>query len=316
LAAGLSEVEERLRGAVRHADRLADTASRHLVEAGGKRVRPMLTLLAAHLGDPGADEVLTAAVAVELTHLATLYHDDVMDSAAIRRGAPAAHEVWGNSVAIITGDLLFARASRLVSDLGPAAVRIQAETFERLCLGQLHETVGPQPDDDPVDHYLRVLADKTGSLIATSGRYGAIFGGCSDDVVAMLADYGEKVGVAFQLADDVIDLSADGRTSGKTPGTDLREGVATMPVLLARRAAAAGDQAAQAVLALVDGDLSDDEQLRRAVAAVRANGATEATRQLARSWSNQAVEAIADLPDGEVKQALVDFARAVSDRAA
>ena len=219
-------------------DPLADDASRHLVNAGGKRLRPLLTLLAAELGDGSRLEVIDAAVVVELTHLATLYHDDVMDSAPLRRGAPAAHEVWGNSVAILTGDLLFARASATVAGLGPEAVRIQAATFERLCLGQLHETVGPRPDDDHVAHYLQVLADKTASLIATSARFGAMFSGCRPDVVSIVSAFGEKIGVAFQLADDVIDLTSDGETTGKTPGTDLRERVPTMPALLLRARAA------------------------------------------------------------------------------
>ena len=190
----LAIVEERLRDAVAHADALADTASRHLVNAGGKRLRPMLCLLAAQLGDGRRPEVVDAAVVVELTHLATLYHDDVMDSAPLRRGAPAAHEVWGNNVAILTGDLLFARASGIVAGLGPDAVRIQAATFERLCLGQLHETVGPQAGADPVEHYIQVLSDKTASLIATSARFGAMFAGCHPDVVDTLVRYGEKVG--------------------------------------------------------------------------------------------------------------------------
>src|SRR6188474_775606 len=205
----LALVEERLRDAVSQSDRLADATSRHLVNAGGKRLRPLLTLLVAELGDGSRREVVDAAVVVELTHLATLYHDDVMDSAPLRRGAPAAHEVWGNSVAILTGDLLFARASATVAGLGPDAVRIQARTFERLCLGQLHETVGPRPDEDPVAHYLQVLADKTASLVATSARFGAMFSGCRPDVVRTVTAFGEKIGVAFQLADDVIDLTSD-----------------------------------------------------------------------------------------------------------
>ena len=147
----LALVEERLRDAVAQSDRLADATSRHLVDAGGKRLRPVLTLLTAQLGDGSRPEVVDAAVVAELTHLATLYHDDVMDDAPTRRGAPSAHEVWGNSVAILTGDLLFARASMVVAGLGPAAVRLQAETFERLCLGQLHETVGPDVGEDPVE---------------------------------------------------------------------------------------------------------------------------------------------------------------------
>lgn len=313
---GLERVEERLHAAVASADRLADETSSHLVRAGGKRVRPMLTLLASHLGDPDRPQVEAAAVVVELTHLATLYHDDVMDSAPMRRGAPSAQEVWGNTVAILTGDLLFARASRIVADLGPEAVRIQAQTFERLCLGQLHETVGPT-SGDPVAHYLQVLADKTGSLIATSARFGAMFAGCDQATQDVLVAYGERVGVAFQLADDVIDLASDGVLSGKTPGTDLREGIPTLPVLLARRAAEVdGDPASRAVTALLDGDLSRDADLERAVSALRAHPAMNAAREVARQWATDAVMALAPLPDCDAKYALAAFAQALADRAA
>jgi heptaprenyl diphosphate synthase len=308
---GLAAVETRLAEAVHQNDRLADDASRHLIEAGGKRVRPMLTLLAANLADGERPEVIEAAVVVELTHLATLYHDDVMDSAPVRRGAPAAHHVWGNTVAILTGDLLFARASRIVADLGPDAVRIQATTFERLCLGQMHETVGPADSDDPVEHYIQVLADKTGSLIATAGRFGAMFAGCSDEVVDVMIRFGEQVGVAFQLADDVIDLASAGVDSGKTPGTDLREGVPTLPVLLARRAAAAGDESAAAVVAMLDADLTEDAALAEAVAALSALPATEAARVEATRWAEAAVESLAPLPESPAKQALRQFAEAV-----
>jgi heptaprenyl diphosphate synthase len=317
LTARLAVVEERLRDAVEHADAFADTTVRHLVNAGGKRLRPMLTLLAAQLGDGQRSEVLDAAVVVELTHLATLYHDDVMDSAPLRRGAPAAHEVWGNSVAILTGDLLFARASTTVAGLGPDAVRLQSTTFERLCLGQLHETVGPQDGDDPVEHYLRVLADKTGSLIATSARFGAMFAGCPPDVVRTVTGYGEKVGVAFQLADDVIDLSADGARTGKTPGTDLREQVPTMPVLLLRaRVDATGDAGDAALLALLDSDLSDDDALSRAVEALRAHPVVAETRALAVAWAQDAVDELSMLDPSPAKDALVAFADALVDRAA
>jgi heptaprenyl diphosphate synthase len=317
LTARLAVVEERLRDAVAHADAFADTAARHLVNAGGKRLRPMLTLLAAQLGDGQRSEVVDAAVVVELTHLATLYHDDVMDSAPLRRGAPAAHEVWGNSVAILTGDLLFARASTTVAGLGPEAVRLQSTTFERLCLGQLHETVGPQDGDDPVEHYLRVLADKTGSLIATSARFGAMFAGCPPEVVGAVTRYGERIGVAFQLADDVIDLSADGARTGKTPGTDLREQVPTMPVLLLRaRVRATGDSADAALLALLDSDLSDDAALSRAVSALRAHPVVAQTRELALSWAQDAVGELRALDASAAKDALAAFADALVDRAA
>nr|WP_228373643.1 polyprenyl synthetase family protein [Demequina soli] len=311
-------VEERLRDAVAQSDKLADATSRHLVDAGGKRLRPMLTLLCAQLGDGSRPEVLDAAVVVELTHLATLYHDDVMDSAPTRRGAPAAHEVWGNSVAILTGDLLFARASSVVAGLGPQAVRIQAETFERLCLGQLHETVGPSDGDDPIEFYLQVLADKTGSLIATSARLGAMFGGCPQGIVRQVTEYGEAAGVAFQLADDVIDVRSDAATTGKTPGTDLREGVATMPVLLLRRLVASGaaSDADRVLLADIDGDLTDDAALASVVARLAAHPVVDETAELAQQWARKADAAIAALPEGDVKSSLVAFADALVARAA
>lgn len=313
----LELVEERLRDAVSQSDRLADASSRHLVNAGGKRLRPMLTLLTAQLGEGSRPEVLDAGVVVELTHLATLYHDDVMDSAPTRRGAPAAHEVWGNSVAILTGDLLFARASRVVAGLGPQAVRIQAETFERLCLGQLHETVGPAEGEDPVVHYLDVLADKTGSLIATSARFGAMFAGCTPDVVERVAQYGELAGVAFQLADDVIDIRSEAEVTGKTPGTDLRERVATLPVLLLRERVRQGGAAEDAeLLAAIDGDLDDDAVLRDVVERLREHTVITETVELAQDWADRAVEALDGLPEGEVKDALVAFAEALVARAA
>ncbi|OUM42935.1 polyprenyl synthetase family protein [Arthrobacter agilis] len=310
----LAEVEKQLRSAISNSDPLADATSRHLVEAGGKRIRPLLTILAAHLGNPARAKVVQAAVVVELTHLATLYHDDVMDSAPYRRGAPTAHEVWGNSVAILTGDLIFARASILVSELGGEALGIQARTFERLCIGQLHETVGPRDGQDDLEHYLSVIADKTGSLVAASGQLGALFADTPREVVDVMVSYGEKVGVAFQLADDVIDVTGLKVKSGKAPGTDLREGVPTLPVILLRRAAAAGDSSAADVVALVDGDLSSDEALAEAVAAVRTHPQTQAAWGVAQQWADDAVAALRPLPDSVVKQALESFAQAVVSR--
>ncbi len=318
LAEELEDIERRLTAAARSADPLIDPSAGHLLAAGGKRVRPVLVLLCSQFGSGVNDEVRAAAVATELTHLATLYHDDVMDSAPLRRGAPSAHEVWGNSVAILTGDLLFARASRIVADLGPQAVRIQAEAFERLVLGQLHETLGPREDEDPIEHYLQVLADKTGSLIAAAAHYGTILSGASAEVEAAAVAYAEKVGVAFQLADDVIDLVSDAATTGKTPGTDLREGVPTMPVLLLRRAAAAGelDEAGQALVADLDGDLSEDGVLGGVLARLTAHPVLDQAREMARSWAADAVAELAALPESPTKSALDEFAHLLVDRLA
>ncbi|MBO0594243.1 polyprenyl synthetase family protein [Nesterenkonia sp. E16_7] len=319
VAEALTQVEEELLGSLASADELVNASARYLAQAGGKRVRPLLTVLTSMLGNGIDDRVRRAAAVMEMTHLATLYHDDVMDSAPVRRGAPAAHQVWGNSVAILTGDLILARASRLMSELGVEASEIQAQTFERLVMGQLHETVGPREDEDAYAHYLRVIGDKTGSLVAAASRLGAHFGGCSAQTIGMLQEYGEAVGVAFQLADDVIDLTADAESSGKTPGTDLREGVPTLPLLLLRQqaqdASAPQDQQdAVALLAMLDADLSSDAALAQAVAAVVAHPVTEQSWQVAHSWAERAKQAIAELPESTVKSALIAFADAVVER--
>ena len=313
LEAGLELVEEKLREATFHADRIAGAASRHLVDAGGKRVRPTLVLLAAQLGNPKAQPVLEAAVVVELTHLATLYHDDVMDDAPTRRGVPTAQMKWGNSVAILTGDLLFARASQVGSHLGQASLTLQADTFERLCLGQLHETIGPAENEDAISHYIQVLADKTGSLISASARLGIMLSGAPAEFEEPMRVFGEKVGVAFQLIDDVIDISEAG-PSGKTPGTDLRAGVPTLPVLLLRRRAAAGDQSAAELVSLIDGGLEDEDKLSEALTGLRELGLGDEAYLEAKRWADEAVEAIQVLPEGSVKNALEQFAQAVIDR--
>jgi len=315
LADGLLQVEQRLSAAVSTTDRLAAATTRHLLQAGGKRTRPLLCLLAAQLGDP-TPAVVDAAVVVELTHLATLYHDDVMDSADVRRGVPAAHVVWGNTVAILSGDLLFARASRVCAGLGPEAVIIQSETFERLCLGQLHETDGPAPGEDGVDHYLQVLADKTGSLIATACLFGGMFAGADQATCDVLRAYGERVGVAFQLADDIIDLTSESVASGKTPGIDLREGVATLPVLVARAMVAAGEggTSGDRLVELLAAGLATDADLAEAIAILRVHPAMALARAAAREAADDAVAALDPLPPGPVRDALAAVAGALIER--
>lgn len=310
----LTEVEVRLERAVTQTNHLADVASRHLLSAGGKRVRPLLTLLAAETGGGINDRVIDAAVVVELTHLATLYHDDVMDDAPKRRGVDTAQNIWGNSVAILTGDLIFSRASLIVSELGGRALAVQAQTFERLVLGQLFETTGPEKHEDLLTHYIKVIEGKTGSLIAAAGSYGTILSDSPEATVQMLTRYGELVGVAFQLADDVIDVTSSGVASGKTPGTDLREGVPTLPTILLNRAAATGDLEAQHVQQIIRGDLNSDEALAEAVAALSAHPVTEEAWQVAYRWADDAIAAIEPLPASIIKEALKSFAHAVVHR--
>ncbi len=317
---GLEAVEAGLLAQMHYADEIADATSRYLLDAGGKRVRPVLTLLAAQLGDGNNGAVITAAQAVEITHLASLYHDDVMDEAQMRRGVPSAQTVWGNSVAILTGDLLFARASKLISTLGERAIILQADTFERLCLGQLHETIGPRHDDDAVEHYLQVLADKTGSLIALAAEVGVIFANASEDYVMPVRTFGEKIGVAFQLIDDIIDLSDKSDVTGKTAGTDLRAGVSTLPLLYLRELAKT-DSDADELLRRIERDVTtafygeaDEADLNEAIAELRDHAVTARTLEEAHRWAREAVEALSPLPDGPVKKALTRFADSIVER--
>ena len=301
LRAGLVAVEALLRESVKSSYPFVTETSRHLVDAGGKRFRPLVVLLASHFADPASPGVVPAAVVVELTHLATLYHDDVMDEAPMRRGAVSANARWGNTIAILTGDFLFSRASDILADLGPECVRIQARTFERLVQGQIRETVGPEPGDDPLEHYLRVAADKTGSLIGTAARFGAMLAGANETTVEMLTRYGERIGVAFQLSDDLLDVASETGQSGKAPGTDLREGVATLPTLLVQRGA---DPASARLRDLLSGPLSNAGAHAEALGLLRAHPAMDEARRTLQWWADDAREAIAPLPAGAAKRAL------------
>ena len=301
LAMGLADVEAGLKVAVSSDDPFVADASRYLVDAGGKRFRPLLVLLAAQFGDPRADGVVPAGVVVELTHLATLYHDDVMDEASMRRGARSANARWDNTIAILTGDFLFARSSAILADLGPEAVRIQAHTFERLCKGQIRETIGPREGQDPIDHHLEVIADKTGSLIAASGRYGSLMAGASPDAVEILTEFGERIGIAFQLADDIVDIASESMQSGKTPGTDLREGI---PTLAGLYALSSDDPADARLQDLLGRPLTDDAEHAEALALLREHRALDLARFEAQRWAGLARESLSPLPDTPARQVM------------
>lgn len=308
LEQGLAQVEDSLHDAIRSDYPFVTAASGHLVDAGGKRFRPLLTLLAAHLGPaPAHPHVIKAATVVELTHLATLYHDDVMDEAALRRGAPSANARWDNTVAILTGDFLFSRASDILADLGPEAVRIQARTFERLCTGQIRETVGPEDGIDPVKHHLQVLADKTGSLIATSARFGAMMAGANLDTIDAITRYGEAIGIAFQIADDIVDITSEATQSGKMPGTDLREGI---PTLAALYALASDDPQDAHLHDLLLRPLDDDAEHAQALALLREHQALADARSEAQRWAADARKALRGVrpsPATDTLNALCDY---------
>jgi heptaprenyl diphosphate synthase len=309
----LAEIEKELARSVESDVDFINEAARHLLAAGGKRFRPLLVVLAAEFGDPLAAGVVPAALVVELTHLATLYHDDVMDEADLRRGAQSANARWDNSVAILTGDFLFARASEIVADLGPDCVRIQAQTFGRLVQGQISETIGPGVGEDPVAHYLQVVADKTGSLIATSARFGARLSGVPSEVEETLTAFGEQIGTAFQLSDDVIDIASESDELGKQPGTDLRGGIPTLPTLLASKDECDGDSRLRDLLA---GPLVNDAEHAETLGLLRQHPALAAARAEVSRRTDAARQLTVELPDVPARQALRELCDLVTTRTA
>jgi heptaprenyl diphosphate synthase len=320
----LDRVEVALHEQVRSSHAFVDQAARYLLTAGGKRFRPLMVALAGHLGPEGTDgdrqrpELVDAGVIVELVHLATLYHDDVIDEAPARRGAPSANHRWDNTVAILTGDYLFACASALSADLGVEVTRIMASTLAALCEGQIREVQGSmsaQLPDVPtlaptLDHYLEVISGKTASLIATSCRYGALLSGVDADGVEAAARYGWNVGMAFQLSDDVLDIASDHEDSGKTPGTDLKEGVRTLPVLYALESDPGGE------LATLLGDgVPDDHQVVRAIELLRGSDAIDRARATAGTYVNAAVTELERFGDRRIVTALTRLAEYALHRA-
>lgn len=308
---GLGRVEDTLRAVVHSDVEFVNQAALHLVKAGGKRFRPLFTLLSAQFADGNTDEVIIAAASVELVHLATLYHDDVMDEATMRRGEASVNARWDNTIAILTGDFLFAHASRLVADLGSDAARIIAETMSELVTGQMRETVGPVDGEDPVRHYLSVIAQKTGSLIATAGRYGGMYSGAAPEHVEALHRYGEIIGTAFQISDDVIDIASPAAESGKTPGTDLREGVRTLPMLYALADSGVESTRLRALLAA---PLSDDADVDEALALLRKSSGLERAAATLGEYAARARTVLDALPACSARDALELLARYVVAR--
>ncbi len=296
------QVEHRLHQATRTPYGFVEDAARYLIDLGGKRFRPALVVAAAGLGleSGGTDEegMLRAGVVVELTHVASLYHDDVMDEAELRRGAPTAHRRWGNSVAIMVGDFLLAQASQVGAVLGEDFMTYQARTLARLVQGQVAEMRGPEPGEDPIAHHLKVISDKTGALIAASARYGGMFAGLDADRIEALTSYGERLGMAFQLADDLLDILSE--ESGKQPGTDLREGVPTLAPLLVRRQNRPQDAR---LLELLAAPVAEPD-LPEALGLLRAHPAIDEARAQIRRWADEALVFLKDLPESAAARAL------------
>jgi heptaprenyl diphosphate synthase len=308
--ARLEEVESALEKAVRaDSEMLAETA-RYLLEAGGKRFRPMLVLLSGYFGDPSDPRLIPGAVAIELVHAATLYHDDVIDEAESRHGVPSVNARWDNTVAILTGDYLFARASEISSDLGADVIALLARTIATLCDGQIREVEASGDVDQTREAYLEVIRRKTGALIATSCRLGGMLSDAASRHVEVLEAYGEALGMAFQLSDDIMDVTSSASELGKEPGVDMREGVYTLPVLLAL---AEGEDGAE-LRALLSAGPPEGERLARALQIVREPATLEGARAAVAEEVARARGLAERLPEGVAGTSLVQLAEFLAAR--
>jgi heptaprenyl diphosphate synthase len=306
----LDRVEDELEKAVRADSDLLAVTAKYLLAAGGKRFRPMLVLLSGYFGDPTDPRLIPGAAAVELTHVATLYHDDVMDEAASRHGVASVNARWDNTVAILAGDYLFARSSEISADLGPEVCRLLARTIAVLCDGQIRDVATAGNVDKTEDEHLEIIRRKTSSLIATSCRLGGMLSDAPTDDLETLEAFGASLGLAFQLSDDIMDITSSQLELGKEPGTDLREGVYTIPVLHALRTGAERDELRR----ILSAGPPDGELLDRALEIVRTSGSVEHAHDGVREAVGRAVGLAERLPDGPARHALVQLARFLAVR--
>jgi geranylgeranyl pyrophosphate synthase len=275
----------------------------HLINAGGKRLRPLLVLLAARTGRYDRDQAIRAAISVELMHVATLHHDDVMDNATLRHGVPSANALWGNRMAVFVGDYLMGVASTTALETGTELVRRQGWTLTRLVSGQATEGSALRDGETAVDQYLRVASDKSAALFALAGWAGATCGDADEAVAEALSSYGEALGVAFQISDDLLDIVADSAASGKTTGIDLQKGVRTLPIL---HALAAGDEHAERLGELLgDGGIADPVARQEALGLLRSAPALERTYVDLRAHAAAAENSLARVPAGPARDALL-----------
>jgi len=303
-------VEDVLAKAVEADSDVLGTTAGYLLAAGGKRFRPMLVLLSGYFGDPTDPRLIPGAAAIELTHVATLYHDDVMDEAASRHGVPSVNTRWDNTIAILTGDFLFARSSELAADLGPDVCRLLAQTIAILCDGQIRDVASAGDVDKTEQDHLEVIKRKTGVLIASSCRMGGMLSDCAPEDLETLGAFAESLGLAFQLSDDIMDITSTQLELGKEPGTDIREGVYTIPVLHALTTGPDKDELRR----ILSAGPPDGERLDRALEIVRSSGSVDHARAGVSQEVTRAIELALRLPDGHAQHALVQLARFLAVR--
>jgi octaprenyl-diphosphate synthase len=311
LGVDMAAVEAELGRMTREGVAPATDSAVHLLEGGGKRVRPMTVLLAASCFGPPPPAARDVAVVAEMIHLATLLHDDVIDDGQERRGRPTPRRIWGNAVSVLAGDLLLTHALERTASAAPGPVLADLfATLRRLVDGEVVQLRGRAKLDPREDVYFRIVRDKTASLFAWAARSGAGVGGAPADAAASLGAFGEHVGVAFQLVDDILDYAGDARATGKSLLADLAEGKLTLPLI---RAIAVQPSLGADVEAVRAGDA---QAAARVADAVRASGACDGVRALAREETARAIEALERLPASTPRDLLGSIARELAARAA
>jgi heptaprenyl diphosphate synthase len=306
----LNQVEAFLEKAVRSdTDFVTETAS-YLLAAGGKRFRPMLVLLSGYFGDPTDPRLVPGATAIELTHVATLYHDDVIDAADRRHGVPSVNARWGNNVAILTGDFLFARASEISSDLGADVTRLLARTIATVCDGQIREVESWGRLEQTQEAYLETIRRKTAALIATSCRLGAMLSDATPETIDQLDDFGMALGVAFQLSDDIMDVISTEEELHKEPGQDLKLGVYTLPVLYALQDGTPGRELA----GILSAGPPSGERLDAALDLVRREEPLERARQDVQRSVERTRRLAEGLPRGTARESLLQITEYLAAR--
>ncbi len=286
--------------------------AQHGLAAGGKRYRPLVAQVAAELGSNAGSEPVEAGVAVELVHLGSLYHDDVIDEADARRGQTSVNTNWSNTVAILAGDFLLARASEVAAPLGEEAVALIARTYAQLCEGQISELVRTHDLSHGSEGYYSVIGGKTASLIRTSARLGAMTGGADDDAVEAISEWAWEMGMVFQITDDVLDLTADEAFLGKPAGSDIREGVFTLPVLLA----AEGQGGDEITALLADGGPYSGETIRRVIELTVSRGYVDVSLDECEDRIRTAEKAADRIPHNPLNDILRNLDQYLLDRVA
>jgi heptaprenyl diphosphate synthase len=310
IRAQLDQVEADLDKAVRSDTDFVTEASSYLVRAGGKRFRPMMVLLGGRFGDPADSRLVQGAVAIEIVHLATLYHDDVIDEADYRRGIPSVNSRWDNTVAILTGDFLFARASEISSDLGNEVTKLLARTIAILSDGQIREVAASGRTDQTEAAYMEIIRRKTAMLIATSCRLGGMLSNAAPETIERLDDFGMALGLAFQLSDDIMDVISTEAELKKEPGQDMREGVYTLPVLYALE----DGEAARELRDLLAPGPPEGERLSRALDLVRSDGSLARAREAVTQWVHRSKRLAEGLPHGSAQEAFLHIADFIAVR--